>query len=240
MGRIDYLPLFGGSILSHDHYQAGSYDFPMTNATQSIKFELKNFIDVSAAVLEWPLTAIRLQSEQIAPLVRAADHILTTWQKYSDEEANIRAFTEDTPHNTITPIARMQGNKFELDLVLRNNRTTDEHPLGIFHPHADVHHIKKENIGLIEVMGLAVLPARLQDELAEIKSFLQGKTSDVAAYHQEWSNQLKDKYGEFTDLKQVEKALEKELGDKFAKVLGDAGVLKDKAACERFIKTLNG
>ena len=233
------LPIVGGSILSHDHYQAGSYDFPMTNAATSINFKLESFANVSAAVLEWPLTAIRLQSEQIKPLVQAADHILTTWKNYSDETANIHAFTEDTPHNTITPIARMRGNQFELDLVLRNNRTTDEHPLGIFHPHADVHHIKKENIGLIEVMGLAVLPARLQDELAEIKLFLQGQTSDIAAYHQEWATQLKDKYGEFTDLKQVEKALEKELGDKFAKVLGDAGVLKDKVACERFIQTLN-
>lgn len=233
------LPIVGGSILSHDHYQAGQYDFPMTNAADSVNFKLDSFPQISAAVLDWPLTTIRLQSSDVDALVHAADHILTTWQKYSDEQAQIKAFSGDTPHNTITPIARMRGNQFELDLVLRNNRTTDEHPLGIFHPHADVHHIKKENIGLIEVMGLAVLPARLQDELEEIKEFLQGRASTIADYHLDWANQLKDQYGELTDSTQIDLLLEKELGNKFAKVLGDAGVFKNLEACKRFIQIIN-
>ena len=233
------LPIVGGSILSHDHYQTGRYEFPMTNAASAIEFKLHHFGHVTASVLDWPLTTIRLQCEQIEPLVQAADHILSTWKNYSDEEANIHAYSGDTPHNTITPIARMREDRFELDLVLRNNRTSDEHPLGIFHPHADVHHIKKENVGLIEVMGLAVLPARLQDELAEIKNFLQGQPSEVAAYHQDWAYQLKDLYGNLTDRKQIDALVEKELGNKFAKVLGDAGVFKDREACERFIKIIN-
>jgi len=233
------LPIVGGSILSHDHYQAGRYDFPMTNAVSAIEFKLHHFGHVTASVLDWPLTTIRLQCEQIEPLVQAANHILTTWKNYSDEEANIHAYSGDTPHNTITPIARMREDRFELDLVLRNNRTSDEHPLGIFHPHADVHHIKKENIGLIEVMGLAVLPARLRDELAEIKNFLQEQPSEVDTYHQEWAQQLKNQYGYLTDRKKIDALVEKELGNKFAKVLGDAGVFKDSEACERFIQIIN-
>ena len=233
------LPIVGGSILNHDHYQAGSYDFPMTTATTAFSFTLENFPHITASVLEWPLTTIRLQGDEIEPLIQAADHVLTTWKKYSDEEADIRAFSNDTPHNTITPIARMRANKFELDLVLRNNRTSEEHPLGIFHPHADVHHIKKENIGLIEVMGLAVLPARLKDELAEIKKFLLDQTSTVAPYHQQWAEQMKVNYGELSNLEQIEPILEKELGSKFAKVLRDAGVFKVQSQCEKFIKTLN-
>jgi len=173
------LPIVGGSILSHDHYQAGRYEFPMTNAKHLFSFELKHFPDISAVVLDWPLTTIRLQSKHKDQLIHAAKHVLSTWQTYHDEEAQIRAFTDHTPHNTITPIARMRDKNYELDLVLRNNRTNEEHPLGIFHPHADVHHIKKENIGLIEVMGLAVLPARLKDELEEIKKFLLNKDSRV-------------------------------------------------------------
>lgn len=233
------LPIVGGSILNHDHYQTGSYDFPMTFAKNALSFTLEKFPNITASVLEWPLTTIRLQGDEIEPLIQAADHVLTTWKNYSDEEADIKAFSNDTPHNTITPIARMRANKLELDLVLRNNRTTDEHPLGIFHPHADVHHIKKENVGLIEVMGLAVLPARLKDELTEIKKFLLNQTSAVAPYHQQWAEQLKDNYGELSNLEQIEPILEKELGIKFAKVLGDAGVFKVQSDCERFIKTLN-
>lgn len=233
------LPIVGGSILSHDHYQAGRYEFPMTNASTALLFELDGFADVSAAILEWPLTTVRLQGEDTKVLIEAADHVLSTWKIYSDEQANIYAFSGDTPHNTITPIARMRGDKFELDLVLRNNRTTDEHPLGIFHPHADVHHIKKENIGLIEVMGLAVLPARLKDELAEIKTLLQGHPSNIAPYHQQWADELKEKYGVLADLEQIDALLEKELGAKFAKVLGDAGVFKDNDASKRFIESLN-
>lgn len=230
------LPIVGGSILSHDHYQAGKYEFPMTNAASSFSFSLKKFPKVTASILEWPLTTIRLQSNEKDSLVQAADHILSKWKSYSDEKAEIVAITGNTPHNTITPIARKRDEKFELDLVLRNNRATAEHPLGIFHPHADVHHIKKENIGLIEVMGLAVLPARLNDELAEIKKYLLGQNSDVAPYHQKWADQLKAKYKIH---EQVDTIIEKELGHKFAKVLRDAGVFKDTITCEKFIYSLN-
>ena len=234
------LPIVGGSILTHDHYQAGRYDFPMTNATNAFSFLLKNFPNITASVLEWPLTTIRLRSDNKESLIEAADHVLITWKQYSDESAAIIAFSgNDTPHNTITPIARMRDNKFELDLVLRNNRTSAEHPLGIFHPHADVHHIKKENIGLIEVMGLAVLPARLQDELAEIKRYLLNQTSVVAPYHQQWAEQMKVNYDGFLNPAKIDTILEKELGIKFAKVLGDAGVFKEQGDCERFLKTLN-
>ncbi|WP_342504784.1 UDP-glucose--hexose-1-phosphate uridylyltransferase [Sporosarcina sp. FSL K6-2383] len=233
------LPIVGGSILSHDHYQAGRYDFPMTAAATALSFELDHFSDVSATILEWPLTTIRLQGVSTESLIEAADHILSIWKNYNDEQASISAFSGNTPHNTITPIARMRDGQFELDLVLRNNRTIDEHPLGIFHPHADVHHIKKENIGLIEVMGLAVLPARLKDELVEIKAFLQDRPSTVAPYHHQWADQLKEKYGLLGDLVQIDAFLEQELGAKFAKVLGDAGVFKDNHACERFINSIN-
>ena len=233
------LPIVGGSILSHDHYQAGRYEFPMTNAINQFSFTLDNFPAITAAVLEWPLTTIRLQSDDMESLIQAADHVLTRWQSYSDKKADIKAFSADTPHNTITPIARKHDDMFELDIVLRNNRTTHEHPLGIFHPHSDVHHIKKENIGLIEVMGLAVLPARLKDELAEIKKYLLDEPNEVAPYHEEWAEQMKDKHTKFSNLDQVDSIIEKELGDKFAKVLGDAGVFKEQHECERFIKILN-
>lgn len=233
------LPIVGGSILSHDHYQAGQYDFPMTYVKNALEFTLESFPSVSAALLEWPLTTIRLQADERSILADAADDILGKWKRYSDEGANIHAFTGDTPHNTITPIARMKEGKFELDLVLRNNRTTDEHPLGIFHPHADVHHIKKENIGLIEVMGLAVLPARLHEEIDQIKRNLLGEEIEVEVYHQEWIKQIKNEYKEFTSKDQVDHILEKELGNKFAKVLGDAGVFKEQHAFEQFIKKLN-
>lgn len=233
------LPIVGGSILSHDHYQAGRYDFPMTSASKAYSFFLEKFPDVSASVLDWPLTTIRLQCNSAESLVLAADHVLSVWKNYNDEKVNIRAFSGETPHNTITPIARKRVNLFELDLVLRNNRTTEEHPLGIFHPHADVHHIKKENIGLIEVMGLAVLPARLKEELEEIKKFLLDEDSKVPTYHLEWSKQMQLRYPNLITGEQAEIVLQNELGVKFAKVLGDAGVFKEKNACKRFIKKLN-
>lgn len=179
-----------------------------------------------------------MQSDSQTDLVDAADRILTTWQTYNDEQADIQAFTGDLPHNTVTPIARIRDGLFELDLVLRNNRTTEEYPDGIFHPHADVHHIKKENIGLIEVMGLAVLPARLQAELAEIKKSLLGEDVEIAAYHEPWVADLKEYYGVHIGSDQVDDIIETELGNKFARVLADAGVLKDQVACERFVKTL--
>lgn len=171
-------------------------------------------------------------------LLGAADHILQTWKDYSDESAAIKAFSGNTPHNTITPIARMRNGVYELDLVLRNNRTSEEHPSGIFHPHADVHHIKKENIGLIEVMGLAVLPARLKEEFTEIKSFLLGEPGNVADYHEAWAQTIKQKYGTLNDTTKAENVLQKELGIKFSKVLEDAGVFKDESTFKRFINTL--
>ena len=233
------LPIVGGSILSHDHYQAGCYDFAMTLAEDAFTFTLNAFPEVNASVVKWPMSVIRLKGTKQKTLVLAADHILQNWKNYSDELADIIAFTDGTPHNTITPIARNRDGVFEIDLVLRNNRTTDEHPLGIFHPHADVHHIKKENIGLIEVMGLAVLPPRLKDELNEINAYLLDETSSVAMNHQEWGDQLKLKYRSITDFKQAEKILHQELGKKFVRVLEDAGVLKNLEAFERFINKLN-
>src|SRR5690625_213274 len=233
------LPIVGGSILSHDHYQAGHYEFAMTRAETAFTFELERFTNVSAAVLAWPLAAIRLQSNEQEPIIAAAAHILQTWKGYDDEQAQIRAFTGDTPHNTITPIARMNGDLFELDLVLRNNRTSKQDPTGIFHPKQDVQHIKQENIGLIEVMGLAVLPARLKAELAEIKQFLLLGTGPVAPYHQDWANEIKDTYANRFTEKEIDTMIETELGKKFTRVLEDAGVFKDKAASKRFIHALN-
>jgi UDPglucose--hexose-1-phosphate uridylyltransferase len=234
------LPIVGGSILTHDHYQAGHYEFAMTKAENAFTFKLAAFGEVSASVLNWPLSVIRLHAVQKDQLIQAADHILTTWKAYTDENAGVHAFTGNTPHNTITPIARMRGGIYELDLVLRNNRTSEEHPMGIFHPHADVHHIKKENIGLIEVMGLAVLPARLKDEISEIKHYLLEKPNNVAAYHLEWAEEIKTAYGALSDPRQVDAILQKELGKKFSRVLEDAGVFKEKAAFQRFIQTVNG
>lgn len=233
------LPIVGGSILSHNHYQAGNYDFPMKNASTMFSFVLKRYPEILASVVKWPLSTIRLQSEDKDLLIQAADYILTTWKGYNDENVDIRAFSGDTPHNTITPIARKHDQKFELDLVLRNNRVNEKHPLGIFHPHADVHHIKKENIGLIEVMGLAVLPARLKDEIAEIKKFLIDQKCNVVHYHVEWANQIKNKYREFSDHEKIDSILERELGNKFAKVLEDSGVFKERIVFERFINYLN-
>lgn len=240
LGSNADLPIVGGSILSHDHYQGGRYEFAMTKAAADFHFSLEKFPDVSAAVLHWPLSVIRLRCADAEKLADAADDILQTWRGYSDEATDIVAYTGDTPHNTITPIARMRDGKHELDLVLRNNRTSEAHPLGIFHPHADVQHIKKENIGLIEVMGLAVLPARLKDELQVIANFLLGgDLQDVAAYHQDWAQQIKADYGPLSRQEDAQAVLQKELAKKFSRVLEDAGVFKEKAAFERFIAVLN-
>lgn len=233
------LPIVGGSILSHDHYQAGNYEFAMSKAEDAYTFELARYPEIQAAVVKWPLSVVRLRGSDIKQLVEASDHVFQVWKSYSDEVADVAAFTDATPHNTITPIARNNNGLFEIDLVLRNNRTSSEHPLGIFHPHADVHHIKKENIGLIEVMGLAVLPPRLKDELAEIQAFLLGNSSQIEEYHVEWAEQLKAQYGQLSSTQEAEAVLHKELGKKFVRVLEDAGVLKDAQAMNRFIHTLN-
>lgn len=237
------LPIVGGSILSHDHYQAGYYDFPMTNAKDSFQFELKRYKNICTSVLNWPMSVIRLRSKNKHELVEAANDIYNVWKQYDDEEVAIRAFTNETPHNTVTPIARIRNDHFEMDIVLRNNRTTSQYPLGLFHPHEDVHHIKKENIGLIEVMGLAVLPSRLKNELQEIRDYLLARTEHVKDYHKEWAEQLKLKYGILQNNEQAETILQRELGIKFTKILEDAGVFKQTeigmAAFKRFINTLN-
>jgi len=233
------LPIVGGSILSHDHYQAGRYEFAMTRAEDAFSFSLDSFPEIRASVVKWPMSVIRLTGASIDELVNAADEILQTWKHYSDEAADVIAFTGDTPHNTITPIARRRGELFEIDLVLRNNRTTTQHPAGIFHPHADVHHIKKENIGLIEVMGLAVLPPRLKGELEEIQEFLLGNKDSVEPTHREWAEQLKEHYGTLSLRDEAQSILREELGKKFVRILEDAGVLKEAEAFKRFIHAIN-
>lgn len=232
------LPIVGGSILNHDHYQAGRYEFAMMQANEKYTFQMSAHPDVEASVLEWPLSVIQLKSTSKPAILDAAESILNTWKQYSDANASIIAYTQDTRHNTITPIARKQDDTFILDLVLRNNRTTYSHPMGIFHPHKDVQHIKKENIGLIEVMGLAVLPARLKDELKEIEHFLLGQTQTIAPYHYVWAKTVKDKYGPVKDADTANTIIQKELGDKFATVLEHAGVFKHEQSWKRFTNTL--
>ncbi|AUD13149.1 MULTISPECIES: UDP-glucose--hexose-1-phosphate uridylyltransferase [unclassified Planococcus (in: firmicutes)] len=233
------LPIVGGSILSHDHYQAGRYEFAMTRAEDAFTFRLDSFPGLRASVVNWPMSVIRLKSGHIDELVNAADEILQIWKQYSDEAADVLAFSGDTPHNTITPIARKRDGLFEIDLVLRNNRTTQQHPAGIFHPHADVHHIKKENIGLIEVMGLAVLPPRLKQELEQIQEFLLGKSNHVEPAHLDWAEQLKAQYGPIASHEHAEALVREELGKKFVRILEDAGVLKEQQAFKRFIHAVN-
>ena len=222
------LPIVGGSILSHEHFQGGHYCFPMEKAELEQSVEFAGFEDVTAGIVNWPMSVIRLRGEDPARVADLADKILTAWRGYSDPERGIVAFSHGEPHNTVTPIARRRGADFELDLVLRCNITTDEHPLGVFHPHADKHHIKKENIGLIEVMGLAVLPSRLKTELhALAEKIVAGEdiTADkVLGKHAPWVEKLKKQY-EFT----AENALEillQETGKVFSEVLEDAGVYK--------------
>ncbi|MGG3467571.1 UDP-glucose--hexose-1-phosphate uridylyltransferase [Neobacillus pocheonensis] len=226
LGSNADIPIVGGSILSHEHYQGGNYEFAMAKAESDWTFEIPGFPNVACAVVKWPMSVIRLSSGKLDDLVEAADHILANWKNYSDEAVGIIAWTGETPHNTITPIARKKGDLFELDLVLRNNRTSDEHPLGIFHPHSDVHHIKKENIGLIEVMGLAVLPARLKDELKDVEDFVLGKKGTVADHHLNWAVELRDRYQAVADDANVESLVREEVGNKFLKCLEDAGVFK--------------
>jgi UDPglucose--hexose-1-phosphate uridylyltransferase len=237
------IPIVGGSILSHDHYQGGNYEFAMAKAKDEFSFSMNDFPAVQAATLKWPMSVIRLRGRDIADLTDAADHILNKWIPYNDASVDIFAFTGETRHNTITPIARFRNGIYELDMVLRNNRTNDEHPLGIFHPHHDVHHIKKENIGLIEVMGLAVLPDRLKNELEDVKNYLLGEKVDLSEYHLPWAIDMKERYGKDITPSSVGEILKKEIGLKFLRVLEDAGVYKrDKTgqeAFQRFIFSLN-
>lgn len=239
------LPIVGGSILSHDHFQGGCYEFAMAKAPVEKKVTFAGFEDVEAGLVKWPMSVIRISSESTERLIELADKILLAWRGYTDEAAFIFAETNGEPHNTITPIARKRGDKFELDLVLRNNITTEEHPLGVYHPHAELHHIKKENIGLIEVMGLAVLPARLKEELEHLKAaMVEGRdiTGDLElSKHADWVEELKTKYDSFTS-ENIDKIIEDEVGLVFAKVLEHAGVYKrteeGQAAFLRFAESV--
>lgn len=240
------LPIVGGSILSHDHFQGGHYEFAMAKAPVEKTFAVKGFEDVESGIVRWPMSVIRLSGENTERIIALADHILEAWRGYTDEDAFIYAYTDGEPHNTITPIARKRGQKFELDLVLRNNITTKEHPLGVYHPHAKLHHIKKENIGLIEVMGLAVLPARLKREMEELaEAIVSGKdirNDKELEKHADWVDEFLPKY-EQINAENVQDVLRKEIGLVFMQVLEDAGVYKrteeGQAAFMRFVSTLS-
>ncbi|WP_062050552.1 UDP-glucose--hexose-1-phosphate uridylyltransferase [Bacillus sp. JCM 19034] len=244
LGSNADLPIVGGSILSHDHFQGGAHDFPMAKADMEELFSFERFPSVQAGIVKWPMSVLRLQSKNKAELVHAADFILQAWRSYEDPKVDVLAYTGDIPHNTITPIARMRGDLFELDLVLRNNRTTDQHPDGVFHPHQHVHHIKKENIGLIEVMGLAVLPGRLKTELKQVAHYIAARERgeavtaiDEIKQHLKWAEQVMSKHTYISE-ESFEQLLRHELGSVFLEILHHAGVFKrdevGKAAFLRF------
>ena len=240
------LPIVGGSILSHDHFQGGHYEFAMAKAPVERSFSIKGFEDVEAGIVKWPMSVIRLKAADTERIIELADKILQSWRAYTDEEAFIYAETDGEPHNTITPIARKRGNNYELDLVLRNNITTEEHPLGVYHPHAKLHHIKKENIGLIEVMGLAVLPARLKGEMEALKEAILGgknlRDDEALEKHADWVEEFTPGYDKI-DASNIDSILQKEIGIVFMQVLTDAGVYKrtpdGQQAFDRFIESLN-
>ncbi|HCW54080.1 MAG TPA: UDP-glucose--hexose-1-phosphate uridylyltransferase [Clostridium sp.] len=240
------LPIVGGSILSHDHYQGGHYTFAMETAPIEKFYEIAGYEDITVGRVKWPMSVIRINGSNKEKLVELADHILTSWRKYSDESVDILFESNNEPHNTITPIARRRDGNYELDLVLRNNRTTDEYPLGIFHPHNEVHHIKKENIGLIEVMGLAVLPARLKAELNEVKECLINKVPNISdkeniSKHADWYKQIIEKYDIINEAN-ADSIVRDEVGNVFLEVLNHAGVFKRNStglsAFDKFIETL--
>ena len=245
LGSNADLPIVGGSILSHDHFQGGHYTFAMAKAPIEKHVTIPGYEDVEAGIVKWPLSVLRIRHRDEKRLIDLASHVLEVWRGYTDEEAFIYAETEGEPHNTITPIARKSGEMFELDLTLRNNITTEEHPLGVYHPHAQYHHIKKENIGLIEVMGLAVLPARLKEELELLEEYiLEGKeisSNEKIEKHAEWVQEFLPKY---TDVNKdnIHEILQEEVGNVFVHVLEDAGVYKcteeGRKAFLRFIEKL--
>ena len=246
LGSNADLPIVGGSILTHDHFQGGRYTFAMAKAPVEKSFTVNGFEDVEAGIVKWPMSVIRIRGEKKERLIDLADKILTAWRGYTDADADIYAETNGEPHNTITPIARFRDGKFELDLVLRNNRTTEDRPLGLFHPNPKLHHIKKENIGLIEVMGLAVLPSRLKEELALLADYIvEGKdirSEESIAKHADWVEEFLPKYEKITK-DNVMEILQDEVGHVFANVLEDAGVYKrteaGREAFGRFIASLN-
>jgi UDPglucose--hexose-1-phosphate uridylyltransferase len=245
IGQNADLPIVGGSILSHDHMQGGAYSFAMAKAPIKRAVSFAGFEGVRAGIVFWPMSVLRLEGEKKEDLIRLADKILSVWREYSDESAEIFSYSNGEPHNTITPIARRAGDAYQLDLVLRNNRTTAEHPLGLFHPHAEHHNIKKENIGLIEVMGLAVLPARLKEEMEAVAdALIEGKDlslSEKTEKHKSWVNSFKDQYK--ITRENVKDILFEEIGKTFVRVLEDAGVYKNTeagdAAFLRFADAVN-
>ena len=234
------LPIVGGSILTHDHYQGGRHVFPMEVAPIQKNFTFAGFETVKAGIVQWPMSVIRLTSVSKDDLTELADKILRAWRQYSDPSVQVLAESNGTPHHTITPIARKRDGQFELDLVLRDNQTSPEHPDGIYHPHKDVQHIKKENIGLIEVMGLAILPPRLKEEVEQVAAYLVGEDVSVADYHQEWADELKESHPGLTDKVQALEIVQESVGKIFARVLEDAGVYKQteegQAAFMRFVE----
>lgn len=239
------LPIVGGSILTHEHFQGGHYEFAMERANIRKEITIKGYEDIKAGIVNWPMSVIRISHSDSDRLVKLAAHILDTWRGYTDEDAFILAETDGEPHNTITPIARMRKDKYELDLVLRNNITTEEQPLGVYHPHKELHHIKKENIGLIEVMGLAVLPARLKNEMKKLGEFIVAgkdiRSDDELEKHADWVDEFKPQYDSI-DENNVDEILKKEIGIVFKKVLEHAGVFKNDdngtAAFMKFIEAI--
>ena len=245
LGSNADLPIVGGSILSHDHFQGGHYTFAMAKAPIEQKFEMEGFEDVEAGIVKWPMSVLRTRSKNPDRLIDLGEKVLRAWRSYTDEDAFIYAETDGEPHNTITPIARKNGDFYELDLVLRNNITTDEYPLGVYHPHAKLHHIKKENIGLIEVMGLAVLPSRLKQELADLaEAILSGgdiRSNPELEKHADWVDEFLPKYEHITS-ENINEILQKEVGLVFEQVLEDAGVYKctpeGREAFARFLRSV--
>ena len=239
------LPIVGGSILSHDHFQGGNYEFAMAKAPVEREFTVRGYDDVKAGIVKWPLSVIRLSCADEKRIIDLADHILKAWRGYTDEAAYVFAETDGEPHNTITPIARKRGDMYELDLALRNNITTPECPLGLYHPHNELHHIKKENIGLIEVMGLAVLPSRLKEEMEILSDYIvNGKdirSNGKIEKHADWVDEFRPKY-DVINADNVDAIIKEEIGIVFKKVLEDAGVFKrdaeGQAAFDRFTATL--
>lgn len=245
LGSNADLPIVGGSILSHDHFQGGHYTFAMAKAPMEMQITIPGYEDVEAGIVKWPLSVLRIRHKDETKLIDLASHVLEAWRSYTDEKAFIFAETDGEPHNTITPIARKVGDVFELDLTLRNNITSPEHPLGVYHPHAENHHIKKENIGLIEVMGLAVLPARLREELELLKEYILEKkdisSNEKIEKHAAWVAEFLPQYASITE-ENITEILQAEVGKVFVKVLEDAGVYKctpeGRAAFMRFLNTL--
>ena len=239
-GSNSDLPIVGGSILTHNHYQGGRHVFPMEKAGLDYSFHFKDFPEISAGIVKWPMSVIRLAGKDKEELVALAEVIRQAWRHYSDPESDVLAFSQEEPHHTVTPIARKRRGQFELDIVLRDNHTSQQFPDGVYHPHPDVQHIKKENIGLIEVMGLAILPPRLKGELAEVENYLTNQYNEIADYHKAWADDLKASVDISPD--NVHQVLQKAVGQVFVRVLEDAGVYKrsqeGQAAFHRFLETI--